>query len=77
MASGCPVRVADLPAHNGDAPEEWLLPHDNIDAWVDAITAIKLNGPGRRNPCETALSRAREFSLEKWAERLCEAWNRL
>ena len=77
MASGCPVLVADLPAHNEVSPPEWLLPHDSIDAWVDAILAIEKNGPGRRNPCETALARAREFSLEKWAERLCEAWNRL
>ncbi|HIF05151.1 MAG TPA: glycosyltransferase, partial [Candidatus Poseidoniales archaeon] len=77
MASGCPVRVADLPAHNEVAPEEWLLPHDSIDAWVDAILAIEKNGTGQRNPCETALARAREFSLEKWAERLCEAWIRL
>ncbi len=76
MASGCPVFVADMPAHNEVAPSEWLLPHDDVDAWVDAITQLT-SRKGRRNPSQTALKRAQQFSVEKWSALLSEAWNKL
>jgi alpha-1,3-rhamnosyl/mannosyltransferase len=76
MASGSPVLVSDMPAHNEVAPKEWLLPHDDIDAWVDAIVEICTN-QGRRQPSEIAMKRAREFSIEAWSKALCAAWNQL
>ena len=76
MASGCPVRVADMPAHNEVAPEEWLLPHDSIDAWVDSIVEI-CSKDGRRQPNEIALKRATVFSIENWATAISDAWSSL
>ena len=76
MASGCPVLVSDMPAHNEVAPEEWLLPHDSIDAWVDAIIELSTK-PGRRQPNQTALKRAVKFSIEEWSKSVAVAWNRL
>jgi glycosyltransferase involved in cell wall biosynthesis len=73
MASGCPVLVADLPAHNEVTPAEWLLPHDEIDAWVDAICNLEKTS----EPNEIALNRAREFSIERWYENISEAWQML
>ena len=74
MASGCPVRVSDMPAHNEVAPEEWLLPHDSIDAWVDAIVELS-SKEGRRQPNESALKRAAEFSIENWSVAMADAWS--
>ena len=76
MASGCPVLVSDMPAHNEVAPEEWLLPHDSIDSWVDAIIELSPK-VGRRQPNQTALKRAAKFSIEAWAKSIAGAWNRL
>ena len=76
MASGCPVLVADMPAHNEVAPEEWLLPHDSIDDWVDAIVGIA-STDGRRQHHQIALKRAQNFSIEKWSQQIANAWNQL
>ena len=76
MASGCPVRVADMPAHNEVAPEEWLLPHDSVDEWVDAIVNIASND-GRRQPNKHALKRAEKFSIEHWSAAISAAWSNL
>ena len=74
MASGCPVRVSDMPAHNEVAPEEWLLPHDSIDDWVDSIVAISSKN-GRRQPNKIALNRAHKFSIQQWSMSIADAWN--
>ena len=71
---GCPVRVSDMPAHNAVAPEEWLLPHDSIDDWVDAIVEISTKD-GRRQPNKMALKRAQKFSIEHWSTSIADAWN--
>ena len=76
MASGCRVLVADMPAHNEVAPKEWLLPHDSVDEWVDAIIEIASND-GRSQPNKTALNRAKEFSIENWSKSIIAAWNQL
>ncbi len=76
MASGCPVRVADMPAHNEVTPEEWLLPHDSVDDWVDAIVELS-STKGRRQPSTIALKRAAEFSIEHWSAALSAAWSNL
>jgi len=76
MASGCPVRVADMPAHNEVTPEEWLLPYDDVDDWVDAIVEMS-SKEGRRQPDDLALKRAREFSIEAWSKSISSAWKQL
>ena len=76
MASGCRVIVADMPAHNEVAPKEWLLPHDNMDDWVDTIVEIASN-ENRHLPNKTALRRAKEFDIEKWSESIAAAWGNL
>ena len=76
MASGCPVLVSDMPAHNEVAPPEWLLPHEEIESWVHAITKMETNQK-RRKPSEIALKRAQKFSIECWSESLENAWNQL
>jgi glycosyltransferase involved in cell wall biosynthesis len=76
MASGCPVLVSDMPAHNEVAPEEWLLPHDSVDAWVDSIVKLSTK-EGRRQPNQTALKRAAKFSIEAWSKSIASAWNKL
>ena len=73
MASGCPVRVSDMPAHNEVTPEEWLLPPDSVDDWVDAIVEISTK-KGRRQPNKIALNRAQKFSIEHWSEAIANAW---
>ena len=65
-----------MPAHNEVAPEEWLLPHDSIDVWVDAIIELSTKS-GRRQPNQTALKRATKFSIEEWSKSIVVAWNRL
>jgi putative ABC transport system ATP-binding protein len=76
MASGCPVRAADMPAHNEVVPAEWLLPHDSIDDWVDAIIEISSKN-GRKEPNKLALKRAQEFSIERWSISITAAWNQM
>jgi glycosyltransferase involved in cell wall biosynthesis len=76
MASGCPVRVSDMPAHNEVAPEEWLLPHDSVDDWVDAIVGFA-SKDGRRQPNPIALKRAQKFSIEAWSASISSAWKLL
>ena len=76
MASGCPVLVADMPAHNEVAPDEWLLPHDSVDEWVDAIVEFS-SKEGRRQPNPIALKRAAKFSIERWSAAISAAWSNL
>ena len=65
-----------MPAHNEVAPEEWLLPHDSIDEWVDAIVEFSAK-EGRRQPNSIALKRAAKFSIERWSEAISAAWSNL
>ena len=76
MASGCPVLVADMPAHNEVAPSEWLLPHNDIQSWVESIVKFGSKN-GRRRPSKIALQQAHRFSIESWSESLSNAWNQL
>tara|TARA_B100000749_G_scaffold270189_1_gene249715 strand:- start:777 stop:974 length:198 start_codon:yes stop_codon:yes gene_type:complete len=65
-----------MPAHNEVAPEEWLLPHDSVDEWVDAMVEFA-SKDGRRQPNPTALKRAAEFSIERWSGAISNAWSTL
>ena len=76
MASGCPVLVADMPAHNEVAPTEWLLPHNDIQAWVNAIVKLSPNLK-RRKPSKIALKQAHKFSIDSWSASIVNAWNQL
>ena len=40
MAAGCPVIASDLPAHNEIIPSNYLLPTDELRAWIDAIETV-------------------------------------
>jgi glycosyltransferase involved in cell wall biosynthesis len=79
MASGCPVRSANRPAHNEVAPEPWLLPYDTLDSWVDSVIEIAESAlkRGRRQPCEIALSHSTNFSIRNWASKIHEAWSNI
>lgn len=84
MASGCPVRTADLPAHNEVAPEAWCIDATDRAAWGAELAGIVNRALGRpkdaagrrrpRAPDEAALARAREFDVSVWAERIADAW---
>lgn len=79
MASGCPIRSANCPAHNEVCPVEWLIDYDDLDAWVDSIVEIagESMNRGRRQPCNIALSHSRNFNLKHWSTRIAEAWSNL
>ena len=80
MASGCPVRVADMPAHNEVAPDEWKLPPDDLEVWSSELkTIISLHASidGPRGPDELALTQARKFGLDKWSSDMHRAWSSL
>jgi len=74
MASGCQVRIADAAAHNEVTPKQWRLPIDDAAAWAAALTEISDTKTGGA-PNEIALAAARQFSEERWASSLAEAWN--
>ena len=40
MASGCKVLASDSAAHNEIIPNEYLLPVDELRAWIDAIESV-------------------------------------
>ena len=80
MASGCPVRVADMPAHNEVAPDEWKLPPDDLEAWsseLEAIISEHTSVDRPRAPDESALAQARLFDLERWSSSMQNAWSTL
>ena len=56
------------------SPIEWLLPHEDIDAWVKAI--VNLGSNKAQDAQQTALKRAHQFSIEAF-ESLKNAWNQL
>ena len=63
MASGCPVLVADFPAHNEVIPDRCLLDSD-IPSWVDAIVEAHSNWKTRegepRSPDQSLIDHVRE-----------------
>ena len=80
MASGCPVRVADMPAHNEVAPDEWKLPPDDLETWSSELEALisdhaLVDGP--RAPDQLALAQARQFDLDRWSSAMHDAWSGL
>lgn len=69
-AAGTIALVADAPAHNEIPLEHHILPLDDIQMWRTAITELDDESADVRQ-------RAADFSIEKWAERLEEAYNSL
>ena len=69
-AAGTVALVADAPAHNEIPLEHHILPQDDIQMWRTAI--LELSGES-----DELRARAAEFSVEKWTERLQEAYNSL
>ena len=76
MASGCPVLVADLPAHNEVSPMEWLLPHEDIDAWVKAIVSLDTK-QRRRVPSKNSSETCTSIQYRGLVRESQNAWNQL
>jgi glycosyltransferase involved in cell wall biosynthesis len=83
MASGCPVWVADAPAHNEVAPPEFLLPAAENEHWLHALSSTHAEWQSRsgqsvqREASQLALKQAANFSTSRWASRLAEVWHAL
>ncbi|MBT3657176.1 MAG: glycosyltransferase [Euryarchaeota archaeon] len=69
-AAGTVALVADAPAHNEIPLEHHILPHDDIQMWRTAILELS-------DESDEVRARAADFSVEKWTERLQEAYNSL
>ena len=69
-AAGTVALVADAPAHNEIPLEHHILPQDDIQMWRAAISELSDESGEVR-------ARAADFSVEKWTERLQEAYNSL
>ena len=69
-AAGTVALVADAPAHNEIPLEHHILPHDDIQMWRTAISELI-------DESDEVRARAANFSVEKWTERLQEAYNSL
>ena len=69
-AAGTVALVADAPAHNEIPLAHHILPIDDIETWRTAI--LKLT-----DESSDVRLRAEDFSIEKWAERLQQAYDSL
>ena len=69
-AAGTVALVADAPAHNEIPLEHHILPHDDIQMWRTAISELS-------DESDEVRARAADFSVERWTERLQEAYNSL
>ena len=69
-AAGTVALVADAPAHNEIPLEHHILPHDEIEMWRAAINEL-------RDETSEVRERAANFSVEKWTQRLQEAYDSL
>ena len=69
-AAGTVALVADAPAHNEIPLEHHILPQDDIQMWRTAISELS-------DESDEVRARAADFSVEKWTERLQEAYNSL
>ena len=69
-AAGTVALVADAPAHNEIPLEHHILPHDDIEMWRTAILELDDESSDVR-------TRAEEFSIRIWAERLRQAYDSL
>ena len=69
-AAGTVALVADAPAHNEIPLEHHILPHDDIEMWRVAITELG-------DEAVEVRKRATNFSVEKWTQRLREAYDSL
>ena len=81
MACGCPLIMADAPAHNEVSDEKFLLPPDDINAWKKRIETIHSdwsvrNGKERIANSDSIL-RAENFSVERWCSNLEDALSKL
>ena len=81
MACGCPLLMADAPAHNEVSVEKFLIPSEDIRAWKSRIEDIHSEWFSRKGsfriPNEDALLRAESFSVEKWCASLEKALSKI
>ncbi len=67
-ASGTVALVADAPAHNEIPLDHHILPPYDIDTWRSAILNLQ-------DESEKVRGRAANFSVEKWSERMKDAYD--
>ena len=81
MACGCPLIMADAPAHNEVSHEEFLLPQDDINAWKKRIEEVHSDWVDReykdRKINSNSLLRAENFTVERWCANIEEALSKL
>ncbi|MBO58111.1 MAG: hypothetical protein CMA77_03840 [Euryarchaeota archaeon] len=79
MAAGCPVLCSDLPAHNEVADPSMLLPANDVDSWVEAISELHKSWLSRdkteRKPDSISLARSEQFNIDAWGQKLAAAWD--
>lgn len=82
MAAGLPVLVADMPNHGSMVPPAYRLPVDDVEAWVEAISALHAAWSDRTNAGadpvprpvdETLLEHVERFSFDAQAQALAGA----
>ena len=69
-AAGTVALVADAPAHNEIPLEHHILPIDDIEMWRTAILELEDESVAVR-------TRAEDFSIQNWAQRLQQAYDSL
>jgi len=69
MAAGLPVLVADMPNHGSMVPAECRLPVDDVEAWVEAISALHATWSARTNAGANPVSRPADETLLAHVER--------
>ena len=75
MAAGTPVIAAAataLPEVVGDAGT--LVDPDDLDGWVDTLIEVRSGSPGIRRRVQRGRDRAADFSPDRVARRLLDAW---
>ena len=81
MACGCPLIMADAPAHNEVSHEKFLLPQDDINAWKNKLEEIYSGWSARagniRLANQDSLLTAENFSIERWCANIEEALSKL
>lgn len=79
MAAGMEVLCSDLPSHNELMPENYCLPAENQQIWLDKIVEIhslwKARNGEKKTPNEELISHAKNFDNKKFCERIAEFYD--
>ena len=82
MASGTCVLASDIPPNRETLTESdsqntagYLLPLEDDQKWIDAVTSLRDDAELRRALATNAKTRSLAFSPEECISRYCEAWS--